>query len=307
VCESCCRLFAAPHPTIDKHTMGNATGSARAVQPVEQSGRVGLGRVWGIAPMGRRRPMGLGGAMGLGRRGTVRPVLTVYTSTRGRASSLMTDRAAGRSSRPGLSCGTQPKGLPRGLVGSTAALDGDGTTSEPGKNTVEEEVLSARGQAEVDSLLTQGCRSHRKLKPLIKAIGEAPELQKLDWLWAWAKKQTVLKLNVSHYNAFITQLGRRGRWGDALEQYAIMKKAKLKPDVITYNALISACGRSKQCERAAKVFEEMKKAGVKPDVRIYNALIGAFESGEQWERAAEVLEEMKAAGVQPDRATSRAA
>jgi pentatricopeptide repeat protein len=144
------------------------------------------------------------------------------------------------------------------------------------------EVLSARRPEEMESVLTE-----RQLMPLIKEIGSSRDVQKLDWLWLWAKKQTRVKLNVFHYNAYITQLGRRMRWEEALKVYSIMQKARVKPNDYTYSALIDACAKSAQWERAMEVFKEMKAAGVQPTVVTYNALISACEKGAQWQRAME--------------------
>jgi pentatricopeptide repeat protein len=85
----------------------------------------------------------------------------------------------------------------------------------------------------MESVLEAARLTERELLPLIKEIGSSRDVQKLDWLWAWAMKQTGVKLNVFHYNAYITQLGRRRRWEDALKLYGGMLKAGVKPDVVT--------------------------------------------------------------------------
>jgi pentatricopeptide repeat protein len=142
---------------------------------------------------------------------------------------------------------------------------------------VEVAVLNARTATEMESVLEAARLTERQLMPLIKEIGSSRDVQKLDWLWAWAKKQTGVKLNVFHYNAYITQLGRRRRWEDAYELYASMQKARVKPDVYTYSALISVCEKGKQWQRAVEVFEQMKAARVQPTVITYSALISACE------------------------------
>jgi pentatricopeptide repeat protein len=253
----------------------------------------------GGGPKGWRRPLGVGrdGAKlsGLGRGGAA------YITTATTIASPM---------RPwGL-----PGQLKRGMVGSAAlsgrggAAGGRGQARNPrkranapgyrsdGKTEVELQLTAARGQEDVVRLLDKARPSAKQLNMLIKQMGR--EKQKLDWLWAWAEKQTGL-LDLFHYNAYITQLGRRKRWEDALALYARMQAAGFKADVVTYSALISACEKGAQWGRAVEVFEEMKAAGVKPDAIIYTALISTCEKGKQWDLAKEVSDEMKAAGV-PD-------
>jgi hypothetical protein len=56
---------------------------------------------------------------------------------------------------------------------------------------------------QVESLLEKAQLDERSFMPLIKEIGSARgggDVEKLDWLWVWAKKQTGLTLNVFHYN-----------------------------------------------------------------------------------------------------------
>ena len=139
--------------------------------------------------------------------------------------------------------------------------------------------------------------NERQLMPVIKDVGMARgrDVPKLDWLWKWLNKQTGVKLNVFHCNAYISQLARRERWSDAVELCASMPK----PDVVTYNSVITACEKSGQWEAAEQVLKEMKAVGVQPDVITHSALISAYEKGGQWERAKATFEEMKAAGMKP--------
>jgi pentatricopeptide repeat domain-containing protein 1 len=223
---------------------------------------------------------------------------------------------AARSVEAGGGLYSQPL---RGLVSSAVALgrgggrgrgggEGSGRGVSPqGKTSPAAEVLRARGREEVDSVLQAAQLDDRQLLPLIKEIGCARgDVHKLDWLWAWAKKQTGLRLDVAHHNAYITQLGARKRVKDALELYAGMPAARVKPTEYTYTALIDACAKSAQWERARAVWEEMKAAGVKPNVKTYSALISAYGSSGQWEPAMAALEEMKAAGVKPNDITYNA-
>ena len=90
-----------------------------------------------------------------------------------------------------------------------------GRGAPPGKTT--KELLSARTQAEMESVLEAARLNDRELNGLIKDVGsssDSRDVEKLDWLLSWLKSQTGqtgLKLDVYHYSAFITQLGRRRR------------------------------------------------------------------------------------------------
>jgi hypothetical protein len=87
-----------------------------------------------------------------------------------------------------------------------------GRGAPPGKTT--KELLSARTQAEMESVLEAARLNDRELNGLIKDVGsssDSRDVEKLDWLLSWLNSQTGLKLDVYHYSAFITQLGRRRR------------------------------------------------------------------------------------------------
>jgi len=103
------------------------------------------------------------------------------------------------------------------------------------QNTVAE-VQKAVGREAVEAALQAGQLHAHAATRLIKNIGGlrgAAHVHKLDWLWAWAQKQWEWRLNVFHYSAYMTQLGNRRRWEDALKLYGAMKQAGVEPDVVT--------------------------------------------------------------------------
>ena len=202
--------------------------------------------------MGSRWPSvarAMRGALGRGR-GVVESI-TVYSALRAVPDGA---RAAGgiNSLPTPLLCGL------RGLVGSVALGHGGGRgrgggrsgggRAPPGETTAMLQI--ARGQKEVEEVLEAARVDGRLLNKLIRDVGnmrDREHVQKLDWLWAWTKTQTSgLRVDGFHCSAFITQLGRRRRWQDALELYVQMKKAGLEPNVVTYNAMIDACAKSAQ-------------------------------------------------------------
>jgi hypothetical protein len=66
----------------------------------------------------------------------------------------------------------------------------------------------------MESVLEAARLNDRELNGLIKDVGsssDSRDVEKVDWLLSWLKSQTGLKLDVYHYSAFITQLGRRRR------------------------------------------------------------------------------------------------
>jgi pentatricopeptide repeat protein len=158
----------------------------------------------------------------------------------------------------------------------------------------------ATGPEQLHSVLQSTQIDGPALTALLSAIVRGNSRRRVDWLWAWANEQPELKLNVYHYNVYITHLRRQRRFRDAEAVFEKMKAAGVQPNVVMYGAMITMYGDGGQWERAREAFEEMKAAGVKPDVVAYSAMLSAYGKGDQWERAKGVLEEMKAAGVRPD-------
>jgi len=126
-----------------------------------------------------------------------------------------------------------------------------------------------------------------------------PETQsKVDWLWAWARRQNQQPQIL--FNTYVALLGKARRWERARETLEEMKVAGPQPDVVTYTSLVAAYGKDRQSGRAREMLEEMKAAGVEPNAITFSSLISGYTRGGEWDRARETLEEMKAAGLKPD-------
>ena len=126
-----------------------------------------------------------------------------------------------------------------GAAGDGGRGGGRGRGAPPGKTAAAAALSTTRGSEAVEALLQVARPSPAQLSVLIKEVGHergAGGAEKLRWLWAWAKKQPPGLLNVFHYNACITQLGRREHLEDAFKVFGGMQAAGVQPDVVTYSA-----------------------------------------------------------------------
>ena len=113
-------------------------------------------------------------------------------------------------------------------------------------------------------------------------------------------KRTRFTPNSADYTAAIAVCGKHGRVEHAMELHADMKISGVRPDVRSYTALISACGNGMKWKEAVRMFQDMRALGLKPDVITYSALISALAKGSQWEEALRVFREMRERGLEPD-------
>ncbi len=70
---------------------------------------------------------------------------------------------------------------------------------------------------------------------------------------------------------------QQGRWREALETIAEMKRTRFTPNSADYTAAIAVCGKHGRVEHAMELHADMKISGVRPDVRSYTALISACD------------------------------
>ena len=72
---------------------------------------------------------------------------------------------------------------------------------------------------------------------------------------------------------------QQGRWREALETFAEMKRMRLTLSPADYTAAIAVCGKHGRVEHALELHADMKVRGLRPDVRSYSALISACGKG----------------------------
>mmetsp|Transcript_15637 Transcript_15637/g.33842 ORF Transcript_15637/g.33842 Transcript_15637/m.33842 type:complete len:1028 (-) Transcript_15637:2196-5279(-) len=121
-----------------------------------------------------------------------------------------------------------------------------------------------------------------------------------DELWVKAldlldqMKKEGVEPDAYSYSGAISACASAGRWEEALDLLATMKKGgpKTRPNKITYTAAISACGRAGEYEHALRLFEDMRNDGIAADRISYNAVVSALRVGQQAEKAYEIWGEM---------------
>ena len=136
--------------------------------------------------------------------------------------------------------------------------------------------------------------ARRNMKETASAGGSAEELSSkaLDLL-EQMKKEGV-EPDTYSYSGAINACASAGRWEDALDLMAQMKKGgpKTRPNRITYTGAISACSRAGEWEHALRLFDEMRNNGLQADRISYNAVVSALRIGMQPDRAYEIWGEM---------------
>ena len=136
--------------------------------------------------------------------------------------------------------------------------------------------------------------ARRNLKGTVGGQGTADELstKALDLL-GQMKKEGV-EPDAYSYSGAISACASAGRWEEALDLMAQMKKGgpKTRPNRITYTAAISACGRAGEWEHALRLFDEMRNDGLQADRISYNAVVSALRIGMQPDKAYEIWGEM---------------
>ena len=136
--------------------------------------------------------------------------------------------------------------------------------------------------------------ARRNLKGTVGGEGTADELstKALDLL-EQMKKECV-EPDAYSYSGAISACASAGRWKEALDLMAQMKKGgpKTRPNRITYTAAISACGRAGEWEQALRLFDEMRNDGLQADRISYNVLVSALRIGMQPDKAYEIWGEM---------------
>jgi pentatricopeptide repeat domain-containing protein 1 len=101
------------------------------------------------------------------------------------------------------------------------------------------------------------------------------------------------KLTSKELTNMITELGKAGKWEDAVRVLdSMVREGRVKPNNFHFCAAISACGRAKQCDKAMALFEQMQQLNVKPDEFTCTAAISACEKGKKWETAVALLQRM---------------
>jgi len=136
--------------------------------------------------------------------------------------------------------------------------------------------------------------ARRTLKETIGGEGSAEELstKALDLLEQM--KEDGVAPDAYSYSGAISACASAGRWKEALDLLARMKKGgpKTRPNRITYTATISACGRAGEWKQALLLFDEMKNYGLQADRISYNAVVSALRIGMQPDEAYEIWGEM---------------
>ena len=136
--------------------------------------------------------------------------------------------------------------------------------------------------------------ARRNMKETASARGSAEELSSKALDLLEQMKKDGVEPDTYSYSGAINACASAGRWENALDLMAQMKKGgpKTRPNRITYTGAISACSRAGEWEHALRLFDEMRNNGLQADRISYNAVVSALRIGMQSDRAYEIWGEM---------------
>eukprot|EP00439_Symbiodinium_sp_Y106_P045402 s113_g5.t1 len=108
-----------------------------------------------------------------------------------------------------------------------------------------------------------------------------------------------------HFTTFVSGLGRRSAWPQALGmfremQHQEMDRRSAKPDIVSYSTTVVACEKASEWAAALSLFSFLREASVQVDAFGVSAALSACGKGGLWALALDMLTEMSEKSVTPD-------
>lgn len=101
------------------------------------------------------------------------------------------------------------------------------------------------------------------------------------------------------YTRLVANLGKKGRWSQALSAIEEMQRHGVLPDAETWNLAVLGCVRSGRWDAALRLREDVDLAGYKLEEETYDELISAcFRAGE-WQQCLELIYTLQRMDIAP--------